>query len=104
MPNKSERVTRADFNKLSKREILRSSLFDVAFLKGDTIKVGCVISKKRVKKAVERNKIRRKSYQAFKESGFTKPYTIIIYPRAEMLTSPLQEVVMEFSKVLATLK
>ncbi|HCC05800.1 TPA: hypothetical protein DEP94_00325 [Candidatus Nomurabacteria bacterium] len=104
MPPKEIRLSRADFSKLSKRATLRSPLFDITYSPSETLKVACVIAKKRVKLAVERNRIRRKAYHSFKESNFNKNYIIIIYPRIEMLKCPYQELVVEFSKVLATLK
>lgn len=104
MPPRKERLSRADFNNLSNRATLRSSLFDITYTTAPQLKVACVISKKRVKLAVERNKIRRKAYHAFKETGFNKPYIIIIYPRIEMLRSPFKETVVELSKTLDTLK
>jgi ribonuclease P protein component len=104
MPPKKERVTRADFNNLSERALLRGNLFDIAYKANPDFKVACVISKKRVKLAVERNKIRRKAYYALRESGFRKPYIIILYPRIEMLRSPKKDLVLELSKALATLK
>lgn len=104
MPPKKERLSRADFSKLSSRATLRSPLFDITYSPSINLKVACVISKKRIKLAVERNRVRRKAYHAFKETGFNKAYIIIIYPRIEMLKSPYKETVMEFSKALATLK
>lgn len=104
MPPRKERLSRADFNSLSSRSTLRSSLFDITYITSPQLKVACVISKKRVKLAVERNKIRRKTYHAFKETGFNKSYIIIIYPRIEMLRAPFKETVVELSKTLDTLK
>lgn len=103
MPPKKERVTRADFNNLSERALIRSNLFDIAYKANPDFKVACVISKKRVKLAVDRNKVRRKAYNAFKETGFKRPYIIILYPRIEMLRSPQKDLVVELSKALATL-
>lgn len=104
MPPRKERLSRADFNNLSSRATLRASLFDITYTANPQLKVACVISKKRVKLAVERNKIRRKAYHAFKETGFAKPYIIIIYPRAEMSRAPFKDMVVELSKALDTLK
>lgn len=104
MPPKEIRLSRSDFSKLSKRATLRSPLFDITYSASDSLKVACVIAKKRIKLAVERNRIRRKTYHAFKEINFNKNYIIIIYPRIEMSKCPYKEIVMELSKVLATLK
>lgn len=104
MPPRKARLSRADFNNLSSRSTVRSPLFDITYTKGIETKVACVISKKRVKFAVERNRIRRKAYHAFKETGFSKPFIVIIYPRIEMLKAPFKETVVELSKVLDTLK
>lgn len=104
MPPKAIRLSRADFNKLSERATLRSPLFDITYSPSECLKVACVIAKKRVKLAIERNRIRRKAYHAFKDTNFDKNYIIIIYPRIEMSKCPYKEIVMELSKVLATLK
>ncbi len=104
MPPKDARLSRADFSKLKNRATLRSELFDITYSPAEKLKVACVISKKRVKLAVARNKIRRKAYHSFMETGFAKPYIIIIYPRIEMLRCPHATTVVELSKVLATLK
>ena len=104
MPPKEVRLSREDFNKLNKRATLRSPFFDITYSPGETLKVACVIAKKRVKLAVDRNRIRRKAYHAFKETKFNKNYIIIIYPRIEMAKCSYKEIVMELSKVLATLK
>ncbi|MEI6810756.1 MAG: ribonuclease P protein component [Candidatus Nomurabacteria bacterium] len=103
MPPKEARLSRADFNKLSKRATLRSPLFDITYSPSESLKVACVIAKKRIKLSVDRNRIRRKAYHAFKETGFNKYYIIIIYPRIEMSKCPYKEIVIELSKVLATL-
>ncbi|MCX6756608.1 MAG: ribonuclease P protein component [Candidatus Nomurabacteria bacterium] len=104
MPPKELRLSRADFSKLKERATLRSPLFDITYSLSKSLKVACVIAKKRVKLAVDRNKIRRKTYHAFKETGFNKNYIIIIYPRIEMSKCPYKEIVMELSKILATIK
>lgn len=104
MPPKKERLSRADFSKLNNRMMIRSSLFDITYVKGQSLKIACVISKKRIKLAVNRNKARRKIFNSFKETGFNKNYIIIIYPRSEMLNCSQKDIIMELSKDLATLK
>lgn len=102
----SKRVTRSLFKELGSRAMLRSPLFDVSYVRhdGDGPRVACVISKKRAPRAVDRNKLRRKAYQAFTESGFSKPYILIIYPRAEALRAPHKDAVVQLSEILATLR
>ena len=104
MPPRKSRLSRGMFNQLSKREIIRSPLFDISYCKNEDFRVACVISKKRIKLAVERNRVRRKAYHALSETGFNKPYIIIIYPRVEMLKCPYQDLVLELSKTLSILK
>lgn len=104
MPPRKSRLSRADFNSLRSRATIRSPFFDITYTNSAQVKVACVISKKRVKLAVDRNKIKRKAYHAFKETNFSKPYIIIINPRIEILRATFKEVVVELSKALATLK
>lgn len=103
MPPKKERLSQGLFKKLGTRTVIRSTSFDVAYFPFETLKVACVISKKRIKKAVFRNKVRRKMYHAFYESGPRKNYAVIIYPKIEALHLPYAKLVSELQQILATI-
>jgi ribonuclease P protein component len=103
MLSKKARVTKSDFTTLSKRSLLRAPLFDIAYVSAETCKVACVISKKRVKRSVDRNRIRRKIYEAFVKTGYNKPYVLIIYPQAKVLHESEVATVMQLGSLFATL-
>lgn len=104
MPPKSERLTKYDFSGLKKRTTLVSSLFDIVYISSPTYKTACVIAKKRVPKAVDRNTIKRRIYNAYKENKPKKPYTVIFYPKKESLYAPYTKISNEMRVLFATLQ
>jgi ribonuclease P protein component len=104
MPPKTERLTKYDFSGLKKRTTLVSSLFDIVYTPSPTLKIACVTAKKRVKKAVDRNKIKRKIYHAFRETKPKNPYIFIFYPKIESLHAPYTKLVEEMKRLFATLQ
>ena len=104
MPPKSERLTKYDFSGLKKRTTLVSSLFDIVYITSPTSKVACVIAKKRIPKAVDRNKIKRKLYHIYRENKPKKPYIIIFYPKKESLYAPHKKLNNEMVTLFATLQ
>lgn len=103
MPPKKERLHTYDFKNLGRRAQLRSPLFDIAYAPSPSVKVACVVAKKQVKRAVDRNTVRRKIYHAWRAASFTKPYAVIIHPRREALLSPVSKISEEMVKLFATL-
>lgn len=83
MPPLSERLTKKDFSLFSKKKLIRSDLFDIAYIEAASHKVACVIAKKHIKKAVDRNKLRRKVYHAYMSARTQKPYMVIVYPKPQ---------------------
>ncbi len=104
MINKKERLTRLDFKDLSKRNMIRDYLFDISYIKSDKMKVSCIISKKTLKKAVERNKVKRKLYNLFELNRPKTPYIIIFYPKKETLYTPFNELNIKMQEIFAKLK
>lgn len=100
---KSLRLTKSDFNTLQTKVIFRGDLFDIAIAKNKEKKFACVISKKRIKKAVDRNKVRRRIYSSIQELQPNIPYGVIIYPKAKSLESPYSQIQEEIRSVFATL-
>lgn len=104
MPPKKERLTKKDFSTLEKKTTARSHFFDITYFKSNSPKVGCVVLKKRIKKATKRNTIKRRVYHAYKETKPKTPYTIIFYPKQDISKTPFTELTNEMLKIFATLQ
>lgn len=83
MPPRAERLSHNDFSNMLGKKLLRGDFFDISYSPSSFPKVACVISKKKIKKAVERNRLRRRMYHLFYELDTVFPYTIVIYPKQE---------------------
>lgn len=99
---KTKRLTAKDFKGLKPRLLYRGVLFDVAGTPGETARFACVISKKRIKRAVDRIKARRRVYAALARHN-PAPYSFIIYPTKNLLTVSMQEIEQEMNTAFATL-
>ena len=100
---KTKRLTAKDFKGLKPRLLYRGAQFDVAGTPSDITKYACVISKKRVKRAVDRIKARRRVYTALHSISPRTPHSIIIYPTKGILSMSTTELSKEFAKAFATL-
>ena len=103
MLQKSERLTKIDFVGLRPRIIFRGSFVDIAVNKAETSRFACVIAKKRVKKAVERNRIKRKIYHILKDIKPKPPHLVIVYPKSNALVAKKNDISEEISLAFATL-
>lgn len=52
-----------------------------------------VVSKKTLKKAHDRNRVRRRLYAAYAASGGAPSHAAVLFPRREALTAPFAELV-----------
>ena len=102
---KAERLTKVDFIALRPRIIVRGTFVDIAVVKVEetTSRFACVIAKKRVKRAVDRNLIKRKIYHILHEIKPKSPHLVIVYPKANCLTSSQKNIKEEISSAFATL-
>jgi ribonuclease P protein component len=100
---KSKRLTTKDFSGLKTRIIFRGTYVDVATFPSETTRFACVVSKKRVKRAVDRNVIRRKVYSTLHKITLKKSHFVIIYPKQNVLSSSHINLEKEISSVFATL-
>jgi ribonuclease P protein component len=103
---KKERLTKSDFVGQRPRIIFRGTFVDIATMQGKNEGIprfSCVIAKKRVKKSVDRNTIKRKVYHTLVNNKPKNPYLIIIYPKANCLTSSHNNIKEEISQAFATL-
>lgn len=100
---KRERLTKKDFSALTRRNMIRNTLFDIGYLASNKTKVACIISKKTLPKAVDRNKVKRKMYNLFRECKPNKPYIVLFYPKPEVLYTPYLELKNKMSEIFAKL-
>lgn len=108
---KSERLSKDDFINIHPKVFFRGEYFDVASTPSLQQKFACVISKKRIKKAVARNKVKRRIFNALQEItsqntslAKEKQQHIIFYPKPTAQATDYQNLHKEISKVFATLQ
>lgn len=82
---------------------INSPLFGLVYLKSEESKFGWIVSKKIAKKAVDRNKIRRRLAEVIR-NNWIDGYKILILTRTEILNSTLKEIENEWQKLVNTLK
>ncbi len=102
LPRK-KRLTKSDFEGKRPQVVYRGTLFDVGSLSNGKQSFACVISKKTLKKATERNRVRRQIYSLLSKISITKQNSYIIYPKKEISNTPYSAISEEILKVFATL-
>ena len=107
---KSERLNKDDFVNIYPKVFFRGEYFDVASKPSLQIKFACVTLKKRIKKATQRNKVKRRIFNAIQQTLIQKtmvnkeiPRHIIFYPKPLAKDTDYQTLYKEISKVFATL-
>ncbi len=101
---KSERLTKSDFVGLRPKIVFRGVYVDIAIVPSvTTSRFACVIAKKRIKKAVERNAVKRKIYHIIREVKPKTPLLVIIYPKITVLSGSYSHYREEISQAFATL-
>jgi ribonuclease P protein component len=102
---KKERFTKIDFLGKKSRVFFRGFLFDVAYIKLPTQKFACVISKKTIKKAVNRNSVKRKILNAVQEVKKEEHgLSLVFFPKKGSDTTPYSQIFSEIGKAFDTLK
>ncbi len=91
MLKKSERLSKKDFSAISNKKILRGQYLDIGYLLSSKTKCAVVVSKKISKRAVDRNKIKRKIFNIFREIKLKDSCFIIFYPKKEVLYLPYEK-------------
>ena len=81
----------------------RGAHFDIAVAPGTTTKYTCIIAKKRIRRAVDRNKTRRKVYEALHSIQPSSSSVILIYPTKQALFASVTSIQKELQTVFATL-
>lgn len=100
---KAERFTKEDFNGIKPKVFFRGELFDIASVILPTQKFACVISKKTLKKSVQRNSVKRKIFNAVQTIDVDHKKSIIVYPKKKSITVPYSQLLEELQKAFATL-
>ena len=100
---KSERLTKEDFTTLRTKIVYRGELFDVATITPSQGKFACVIAKKTLKKAVDRNTVKRRFMSALQDYSKVDNTSLVVYPKKNSLTAPYPQIQEEIKKVFATL-
>jgi ribonuclease P protein component len=101
----TKRFSKKDFEGLRPRVFFRHELFDIAYTEAlPNQKYACVISKKTIKKAVDRNYVKRKVYTFLQTVSIPPTYSCVIYPKQKALTTPYSQFSLELQKAFATLR
>jgi len=99
---KNERLSRLSFPQ--KRPTKRYSLpwGSLSLYESSDFRASVVVSKKVLKKAHERNRLKRRIYSALEELQKESSHKImlVVYPRAEALTLPLRHIVKDLQSAL----
>ena len=107
MLSKTSRITRKEFPALSKGQGIRvfSGFFSCTLypLEGKKVQTAVVVSKKVSKRAVVRNTLKRKVYNAMKGvlPLFPKGYAVVFYPKLEMKEVSLKDLTSEIKNSLS---
>jgi ribonuclease P protein component len=100
---KKERLKTTDFKSLKTKMVFRGTYVDIAVSKAPQSRFACVISKKRIKKAVDRNNSRRKVYSIIQEVQPRNPHLVVLYPKITTLSSSYSHIKTEIQTVFDTL-
>lgn len=114
---KSERFTKQDFVGKRPKVFFRGELFDVALVPFrekisevanpeehvPSQKFACVTSKKTLKRAVDRNLIKRRLFNGIKEAAPHTEYSFVFYPKKGSDTAPYSQLQTEIKKAFDTL-
>lgn len=81
MPPKDKRFTQKDFLKVRPKVFFRGLLLDVAYITLPSQKFACVISKKTLAKAVERNRVKRRIMNVLQTIDIQTQNSFVVYPK-----------------------
>lgn len=102
---KKERLTKKDFLETRPKVVFRGVLADVSFLPKVTeiSRFSCVIAKKRVKKAHDRNFLKRKFYHLLRNYSLKTPHLVVVYPKEAAVSASFTEIDNEMCSFFDTL-
>lgn len=109
MLQKSNRLTKEDFKGIRPKVFFRGILLDIAYTVGSSCssnKFACVTAKKTLKRAVDRNSVKRRVLHTLlhKNFSFSKNYFFIIYPKKTILSVTYSQIEDEIQKAFDTLQ
>jgi ribonuclease P protein component len=106
----AERLTRADFTRIRSGSPRRfhGRYFSLSITRqseGEP-KFACVVSKKAAKRAVDRNRIKRRAKEALGAmlKGTTVPVSLVLYAKKEALTASYSDLAADIRALLAQMK
>ena len=97
---KKKRLNKEDFKNLRPQSLFRGTFVDISGSESKETKFACVVSKKRFKKAVERNKARRKVYNILNKVKLESPHLIVVYPKQNIVNSSSKNIENEIVSAL----
>ncbi|MEN9337951.1 MAG: Ribonuclease [Candidatus Parcubacteria bacterium] len=100
---KQKRLRTLDFKAKESKPLYRGPLFDIRIVAADETRFGCIISKKRIKRAVDRNRAKRKVYAGLTHLHLASTFLVFIYPTQAVLKAPHTLLQEELRKAFATL-
>ena len=100
---KSKRLTKEDFTNSRPKIVFRGDLFDLAVVPIIPTKYACVISKKTLRRAVDRNAVKRKIFTAIRNNEIKSVSSCIIYPKKASLDTTYPQLEKEIMRAFATL-
>ncbi len=100
---KSQRFTKEDFEGKRPKVFFRSELLDIAALTLSTQKFACVTSKKTLKRAVDRNLVKRRIFSIVQEIPYSFTYSLIFYPKKSAPSTPYSQLREEIKRAFDTL-
>lgn len=81
----------------------RNNLFDIKFFQNKEIKdnkFAVILSGKTFKTAIERNKIKRRTYSLLEKYEAKKGFFVLIYPKKEIINTKFQDLKKELYNII----
>ena len=100
---KQKRLKAVDFRGIIPQPVFRGTFFDVRVAPATSTKFACIVAKKRIRRAVDRNTARRKVYALIHNTTTVSPLLVFIYPTKAILQAPHTTLKDELNRAFATL-
>lgn len=100
---KSERFTKEDFQGVRPKVFFRDTVIDIAKVSLPTQKIACVISKKTLKRAVDRNYAKRRVYTIIGTLPLPPKDSFVFYLKKDSISIPYSRLEEIITQAFATL-
>jgi ribonuclease P protein component len=100
---KTQRFTKEDFSGVRLKVFFRGILLDIAYCTLPTQKYACVISKKTLKTAVQRNLVKRRIMNGLQTCTIPEGKSFVFYPKKTSYTAEYSLLIEEIQQAFATL-